>query len=113
MLVRIPAGSENLEKINSVHTQYRSERWQHLHHYILPFHDCTFECVADGYETTADVSAAPLLRSWCAQHDSSLGWLLSQVPKAGPGAPGVNIPGPQKRSLTKQKIQPSRSTRGW
>lgn len=40
---------KELEKINAVHRQYRSERWQKLHHYIFPFHDCTFECVANGY----------------------------------------------------------------
>jgi len=50
MLVENSRWIRELEKINSVHTQYRSERWQQLHHYILPFHDCTFECVADGYE---------------------------------------------------------------
>jgi hypothetical protein len=38
-----------LEVINSVHSCYKAEVWRDLNHYILPFHDCTFECVARGF----------------------------------------------------------------
>jgi hypothetical protein len=38
-----------LEAINAVHRYYRPEAWRELKHYVLPFHDCTFECVACGF----------------------------------------------------------------
>jgi hypothetical protein len=40
---------KELETINSVHRQYRPERWRTLGHYIFGFHDCTFECVAQTF----------------------------------------------------------------
>lgn len=40
---------KELETINSVHSAYRPERWRTLAHYILGFHDCTFECVAQSF----------------------------------------------------------------
>src|ERR1051326_1053079 len=39
----------DLEKINAVHSCYKAEFWRSLKHYILPFHDSTFECVARGF----------------------------------------------------------------
>jgi hypothetical protein len=41
---------KELEKINSVHDAYNPESWRRLKHYILPFHDSTFECVARGFK---------------------------------------------------------------
>jgi hypothetical protein len=41
---------KELEKINSVHEAYNPESWRGLKHYILPFHDSTFECVARGFK---------------------------------------------------------------
>ena len=38
-----------LEQMNSVHPRHKSERFWARRHYILSFHDSTFECVADGY----------------------------------------------------------------
>jgi len=38
-----------LEKMNSVHPFHKPERFERLRHYVLSFHDSTFECVADGY----------------------------------------------------------------
>jgi hypothetical protein len=38
-----------LEQMNSVHSCHRPERFRALKHYVLSFHDSTFECVADGY----------------------------------------------------------------
>ena len=40
-----------LERMNSVHPYHKPERYQASNHYILSFHDSTFECVADGYRT--------------------------------------------------------------
>jgi len=34
--------------INSVHSDYRPERWTDKKHYIFWFHDTTFECLAEG-----------------------------------------------------------------
>jgi hypothetical protein len=42
---------QELQKINSVHSQYDPARWVAARHYLLAFHDETFECVADGVET--------------------------------------------------------------
>jgi hypothetical protein len=38
-----------LEKMNSVHSYHKPERFWARKHYVLSFHDSTFECVADGY----------------------------------------------------------------
>jgi hypothetical protein len=38
-----------LEAINSVHRQFKADRWNTLSHYIFGFHDCTFECVAQSF----------------------------------------------------------------
>lgn len=37
---------KELEAINAVHDNYKPDAWRSLKHYILPFHDSTFECVA-------------------------------------------------------------------
>lgn len=39
-----------LERMNSVHPQHSRERYLELRHFILTFHDSTFECVASRYE---------------------------------------------------------------
>jgi hypothetical protein len=39
----------SLEKMNSVHRYHRKERFDALRHFVLTFHDSTFECVAKGY----------------------------------------------------------------
>jgi hypothetical protein len=41
---------KELEAINSVHRCYRAEMWRDFNHYVLPFHDSTFECVARGFK---------------------------------------------------------------
>ena len=38
-----------LMTINSVHRHYRPDAWHNCRHYLLPFHDQTFECIADGH----------------------------------------------------------------
>jgi hypothetical protein len=38
-----------LERMNSVHRHHRPERFRALKHYVLSFHDSTFECVAEDY----------------------------------------------------------------
>ena len=34
---------------NSVHRGFREERWARTKHYLLSFHDDTFECLAEGW----------------------------------------------------------------
>lgn len=38
------------QAINSVHPGYRPETWTKLTHYLLEFHDESFECLAEAYE---------------------------------------------------------------
>jgi hypothetical protein len=41
---------KELEAINSVHSQYSPDAWKGVKHFILCFHDSTFECVARGFK---------------------------------------------------------------
>ena len=45
-----------LERMNSVHPRHSPELFEGLRHYVLSFHDTTFECVAEGF----DYSTEPL-----------------------------------------------------
>jgi hypothetical protein len=38
------------EATNSVHPRYNPQKWRNLKHYLLCFHDSTFECLAESYE---------------------------------------------------------------
>ena len=38
------------ENINKVHRHYNPDRWKTRKHYLLTFHDETFECLASGYK---------------------------------------------------------------
>jgi hypothetical protein len=49
MSVKNSAWLKDLETINSVHSCYKAEVWHDLNHYMFPFHDSTFECVARGF----------------------------------------------------------------
>jgi hypothetical protein len=40
---------KDLQNINKVHPQYNPSSWTDDHHYILWFHDSTFECIARSY----------------------------------------------------------------
>ena len=40
-----------LERMNRVHSQHDAERFTRLRHFILAFHDSTFECVGTQYES--------------------------------------------------------------
>lgn len=48
---------QELRSINEVHSQFRPDSWSRLTHFILPFHDSTFECVAESF--TVDVVCMP------------------------------------------------------
>jgi hypothetical protein len=38
-----------MEQINKVHPRYHPDKWKTLKHYLLLFHDESFECLARGY----------------------------------------------------------------
>ncbi|MFO0551104.1 MAG: hypothetical protein U0271_22125 [Polyangiaceae bacterium] len=44
------------ERINSVHRHHRPEAFAGFTHYVLPFHDETFECLADGHRIRESLS---------------------------------------------------------
>jgi hypothetical protein len=57
---------KELEKINSIHDAHNLESWRGLKHYILPFHDSTFECVARGFKVeTFQLPLSDLLSDVC------------------------------------------------
>jgi hypothetical protein len=55
-----------LEAINSVHRQFKTDHWNTFSHYIFGFHDCTFECVAQSFIVqTATVTIPSALAAIC------------------------------------------------
>lgn len=46
-----------LERRNTVHPQHRPEHYAKLRHFVLAFHDSTFECVARSYDVV--LASAP------------------------------------------------------
>jgi hypothetical protein len=38
-----------LERMNAIHPMHDPKRFEKFTHYILGFHDSTFECIAEGY----------------------------------------------------------------
>jgi len=38
-----------LERMNSIHPYHRAERFKKYRHFILSFHDTTFECIAQSF----------------------------------------------------------------
>jgi hypothetical protein len=55
-----------LERTNAVHGAYNPESWRRLKHYILPFHDSTFECVARGFKVEVfEMPLSDLLSDIC------------------------------------------------
>lgn len=52
---------DSLEKINSVHSQHNPARFAEKTHYILTFHDTTFECVADYHYFAENKEGIPEL----------------------------------------------------
>jgi hypothetical protein len=52
-----------LEEMNRVHEHHRPETFAALTHYVLSFHDTTFECVAASYEVNIREVDGPLTLS--------------------------------------------------
>jgi hypothetical protein len=50
-----------IEKISSVHSQYRPETWRSLTHFIFWFHDTTFECIANSFKIERRSTSMPEL----------------------------------------------------
>jgi hypothetical protein len=68
--VRHSSWIASLEQMNSVHPYHRAEQFRDYRHFVLPFHDSTFECIAESVEVhlhrgsvlSAISAAAVLLR---------------------------------------------------
>lgn len=54
-----------LERMNSVHEYHKPDQFWVRKHFVLSFHDTTFECVADGYSVEV--------------HESSLNHMLPRM----------------------------------
>jgi hypothetical protein len=51
----------SLERMNRVHPRHRPESYRDLRHYVVAFHDKTFECVAAGVDGRVHEHGAPEL----------------------------------------------------
>lgn len=49
---------DDLEEINSVHPYHNKALYETARHFIITFHDSTFECVAESYQVT--IKRAPV-----------------------------------------------------
>ena len=66
-LVKNSPWISELERMSSAHHKYIPGSSNNLNHYVLWFHDSTFECVAEGYEVnTFRGSMSDLLARVCA-----------------------------------------------
>lgn len=50
-----------LKGTNSVHPQFRADRWENHKHFVFWFHDKTFECVAEKFEIEVHQCSMPAL----------------------------------------------------
>lgn len=57
-----------LERQNRIHPRHDPERYKQLRHYVVTFHDSTFECVASGIEygihQRSDPKVASVIRAF-------------------------------------------------
>jgi hypothetical protein len=51
-----------LRRINAVHSGYNPASWERFRHYLLPFHDEAFECVAESFTARTKLTS---LRGAC------------------------------------------------
>jgi hypothetical protein len=58
----------DLETANRVHPQHRPERFAAYRHFILGFHDSTFECIATGFRAWTTSSSMPDALATLAKH---------------------------------------------
>lgn len=61
MIVNNSNWAKELQTINSVHNQYRPERWNGIQHFIFGFHDSTFECVAGSFAVEVFEATLPFV----------------------------------------------------
>lgn len=55
-----------LERMNSVHRYHKPASFAAMRHFIFPFHDSTFECVADSFELSIERGfVSDVLRTSC------------------------------------------------
>jgi hypothetical protein len=59
---------KEIQTINSVHSQYRPERWKSVRHFVFWFHDSTFECLAESFAIELHNKSMPeLLQYACSR----------------------------------------------
>jgi hypothetical protein len=46
---------EQIKKMNRVHSNFKEENWKTSRHFIIPFHDETFECIAESFEIGKEI----------------------------------------------------------
>jgi hypothetical protein len=63
----------DLEKVNRVHPNHRPEAFSSLRHFILGFHDSTFECVAAGFRAYRATISMPEMLAVLATRVDDLG----------------------------------------
>ncbi len=54
-----------IQEINSVHAQYDPAHWTQVRHYLLTFHDSTFEALAIGVSIEELISSLPAALREC------------------------------------------------
>jgi hypothetical protein len=70
--VRNSSWVRRLEQMNRVHRQHQPEHFSRLKHFILTFHDTTFECVApDDPEVSVVPATNPHQAAIAAAHDAA------------------------------------------
>jgi hypothetical protein len=47
----------SLERMNSVHPNHDPSKYSKARHLIFPFHDSTFECVTDSFQTSSEIGS--------------------------------------------------------
>lgn len=64
--VRFSSWVAAVERMNEVHPHHSSRPFREMTHYVLAFHDSTFECIARGYRVSRTrgsvVGALPLMK---------------------------------------------------
>jgi len=59
MVVKNSRWVKELDEINAVYAREKDVAWLGLNHYIFPFHDSTFECVARGFKVEVFRTSMP------------------------------------------------------
>lgn len=114
--VRRSSWLRQLERMNALHSQHSPERFlRGKHHFILSFHDSTFECIARGYRVVrgADPLAHAVAEMESLLHKSGAEQSAEYSPPADRRASqrGLDLRKPVAAAGTIPR--PTQSKRGW